>query len=106
MPANAAKRSAACFTQVKSKRVKIMILPSSYEFTLLGGPLYNEGAEDKFGDCAQSNRSLLTSMKPDSNEEALHKIAWDDYEKGRMSKPSRVADACVDQVNRLKSSSL
>ena len=45
-------------------------------------------------ECEVSNRALISSLRPDANEEALHRIAFDDCAKGRMTKPKRVQ--CVD----------
>ena len=63
-----------------------------------GGPLYNESEENDFGDCQKSSRALIASMKQDKNEDALHKIAFDDYEKGRMTQPRKVTNLCLDKV--------
>ena len=68
---------------------------------LAGGPLYDEGAEQQLGDCRESNQALIASLRPDSNEDALHKIALGDYEKGRMTEPRRVTEADIDQVEQM-----
>ena len=48
--------------------------------------------------CEQNNRELLTSLRNDSNELALHEIAFGDWEKGRMSKPMRAKDVDTSRV--------
>ena len=49
-------------------------------------------------DHEESNRALIASLRTDPNEEALHKIALDDFENNRMTKPQRVDDEDISQV--------
>ena len=62
------------------------------DFFRWGAPLFDEGAEKQFNNAAVSNRELLERVRCDENEEALHQIAFDDWEKGRMTKPRKAKD--------------
>ena len=59
-----------------------------------GAPIYKDGAEPMLPSCEESNHALLSSLRYDQNEEALHKIAFDDWAKGRMTEPKKAA--CID----------
>ena len=73
--------------------------PDCIDFFRDGGPLFNDGAEGSLCDCEESNRALIASLRADANEEALHKIAFDDHAKGRMSEPKRIQGADLSQVH-------
>ena len=49
--------------------------------------------------CAESNAELLGSLREDPNSGALHQLAWDDFEKGRMSKPVPVSSVDLNKVS-------
>ena len=63
-----------------------------------GAPLFDEGAEKYLADCNNSNSELVKSLRRDENEEALHKIALDDWKMNRMTEPKRVRDIDTSQV--------
>ena len=63
-----------------------------------GAPLFDEGAEEHLDKCETSNRELLASLRHDENEKALHTIAFEDWQKYRMTKPVRALDADISQA--------
>ncbi len=63
-----------------------------------GAPLYDDGAEEMMSNCCASNGELLASIRQDDNEEELHKIALEDWEKDRMSEPVRASKVDTSQV--------
>ena len=65
---------------------------------LIGAPLFDEGSEGLLNDCEKSNRELLSALRRDDNEEALHKIAVDDWQKGRMTRPMKAKDVDLSQA--------
>ena len=80
-----------------------------------GAPLFNEGAEWLLNNCRSSNKELIASLRQasvvwpllralqsrfrnDCNEEQLHAIAHEDWEKHRLSKPVKARDIDWSQV--------
>ena len=68
------------------------------DFFRYGAPLFNEGSEWQFSECKTSNNELLKRMRDDASEEALHAIAFDDWEKGRTTRPQRVTQVDTERV--------
>ena len=75
-------------------------------FLCIGAPVYDEGAEHELPDCEESNRALIASLRPDQNEDALHRIAFEDCAKGRMTEPMKVEDASIGQAETLTACTL
>ena len=74
------------------------------EFFRKGTSLYSPGQQDDADltqlrrNCKYSNYELLQSLREDPQAAELHRLAWDDYEKGRMSKPVPVCQIDLTEV--------
>jgi len=64
----------------------------------IGAPLLDDDADWCRGRCKPSNTELLASLRADANEEQLHKIAFEDWEKHRMSEPVKANDIDTSQM--------
>ena len=63
-----------------------------------GAPLYTEWVDCSRDECRASNEAVLSTLRPDEHEKELHEIAINDWQKGRMTKPQRVAEMDTSQV--------
>ena len=64
-----------------------------------GAPLLDNDEDWRlWSRCKNSNKELLASLSEDASAEELHKIAFDDAARHRMSKPVRAAEADLDEL--------
>ena len=68
------------------------------DFFRYGAPLFDVGAESQLNNGRFSNRELLDKARNDEYEDALHQIAFDDWKKGRMTKPRMASDVNTDKA--------
>ena len=64
-----------------------------------GADLYDEGTNLSFDKNAESNAGLITSLRSDENDQALHEIAMDDFSKHRMTEPVRASTLDSSKVS-------
>ena len=63
-----------------------------------GADIYTSGEQEMWQSCWESNQQLLTSLRADANEDGLHELALDDWEKSRLSEPSPASACDLGQV--------
>lgn len=63
-----------------------------------GADLYTGDEHELWRSCRESNSQLIESLRADSNEDALHKLATDDWKKSRLSEPKPASEYDLGKV--------